>query len=66
MSMPCERGTSGLWCELGKFMLSLVPAALHGPVLGVVGGVVAIVFLVFAWRLAMSGRFPSDRSVDKI
>lgn len=47
-------------------MLSLVPVALHGPVLGLVGGVIAIVFLVFSWRLVMSGSMPNDRSIDQI
>jgi hypothetical protein len=62
----CKEGRSDRWCEVGKFMLSLIPAAFHGAVLGLVGGVVAIVFLLFAWRLLRGGNFPSDRSVDKI
>ena len=66
LNSPCERGRSGLWCELGKFLLSLLPASLHGPVLGVIGFVIGVAALGFAWRLAFGGAIANDRDIKDI
>lgn len=50
---PCAKDSTRyrVWCEVGSWMISLLPVSMHGPVLSMVGFIIASAFLVATWLL---------------